>query len=66
MREEFYNVLVFSEVLVEHEFHLELLWAEFAMLKRMGFVYEFDCDYGCGCVEGNGLADAILWLVTSS
>lgn len=60
MREEFYNVLVFAEILVEHEFHLKLLGTEFAMLEGMGFVYEFDCDYGCGCVEGDGFSDTVL------
>lgn len=61
MGEEFYYVFVFAEVLVEHEFYLELFWTEFAMLKGMGFVYEFDSDYWCGCIKGDGFADTMAF-----
>lgn len=30
------------------------------MLEGVGFVYEFDCYDGCGRVEGDGFADAVI------
>lgn len=62
MRKEFYYVLVLAEILVKHEFHLELFWTEFTMLEGVGFVYEFDCDYGCGCVQRDGFSDTMVLL----
>lgn len=60
MGEEFYNIFVFAEVLMEHQFHLQLFRTQFAMLQSVGFVYELYGNDGRGCVKGDGFPDAVI------
>ena len=59
-----YDVLVFFEVRVEDDFHLDLLGAEAPLPEGMFLVDEFDRDDGFRRVDGYGFADGCVCALT--
>ena len=61
-----YDVLVFSEVLMQDYLHLDLLRREAALLERMFLVDELDRDDGLGLVVGYSFSNAVGPLLVRS
>lgn len=54
-----YDVVVFPEMLMKKNLHLDLLWREAALLECMVLVDEFDGDDRFGGVVRDGFANAV-------